>query len=244
MKPGRRLISLCFLLLAAASARAADQEFCYLQPTSVDPIRLLPAPASVGSEEYKAEIDLILAIQPMRTPVQIKRFEAEEKMTLATFADVMPDFCTVENLPKLDKLLTAATKDLKYFVGSAKKHFQRKRPYREDNRIQPLGPREEDFAYPSGHGSRGILCATILAQLEPSRADKLAKRGREIGWDRVIGGVHHPSDIVAGRVLGQAVARALLNSPAFQADMKEVKEEYATFKKSGAGQPAVPALSN
>ena len=165
-------------------------------------------------------------------------------MTLASFADIMPDFCTAENLPKLDKLLTAASKDLKYFGGAAKEYFQRKRPYWEDSRIQPLGPREEDFAYPSGHASRGILFAMILAQLEPRLADKLAERGREIGWDRVIGGVHHPSDIVAGRVLGLAVARALLRNPGFKADLKEVKQEYATFKKSGARRSAAPALSN
>ena len=94
---------------------------------------------------------------------------------------------------------------------------------------------------PSGHATRAILGAIILAQLDPARADKLMERGREIGWDRVIGGVHHPSDIAAGRVLGQAVAQALLKSPDFLADLKEVKQEYETIKKKDA-RPLVPAL--
>ena len=70
------------------------------------------------------------------------------------------------------------------------------------------------------------------------------ERGREIGWDRVIGGVHHPSDITAGRVLGLAVARALLRNPDFQTDLEEVKEEYWNFKKSQIKPRPAPAMSN
>jgi acid phosphatase (class A) len=144
----------------------------------------------------------------------------------------------------LDKLLKTAVSDSKHFGAIAKDYFQRKRPYREDSRIQPLGQRDDECAYPSGHATRGILCAMILVQLDPGRAEKLLERGREIGWDRVIGGVHHPSDIVAGRVLGQAVARALMKSPAFQADLQEAKQEYEALKKANTRQPAAAALSN
>lgn len=243
MKTRVRWFITCLLLLVAASTQAADKDLRYLQPNSLHPTRLLPAPPSVGSEEYKSEIDQILAIQAARTPAQIKRFQAENKLGLAAFAGVMPDSCTADNLPKLDKLLKAAINESKYFGGVAKDFFQRKRPYREDSRIQPLGPPDEECAYPSGHATRGILCATILAQVDPGRANRLMERGRQIGWDRVIGGVHHPSDIAAGRVLGQAVARALLRNPDFQADLKEAKEEYETFKKSNTRRPAA-ALSN
>ena len=231
------------LLLAAASTHAADKELRYLQPNSICPTRLLPAPPSVGSEEYRSEIDQILAIQSKRTPAQIRRFLAEDKVGLATFAGVMPDFCTADNLPKLNKLLKAAVSDSKYFSVSAKDDFQRKRPYREESRIQPLGPRDDECAYPSGHATRGILCATILSEIDRGRAERLMERGREIGWDRVIGGVHHPSDIAAGRVLGQAIARALMKCPDFLGDLKAAQEEYEAFKKSDIRPPAEPALS-
>ena len=168
MKTRVRWFITCLLLLVAASTQAADKDLRYLQPNSLHPTHLLPAPPSVGSEEYKSEIDQILAIQAARTPAQIKRFQAEEKLGLAAFAGVMPDSCTADNLPKLDKLLKAAINESKYFGGVAKDFFQRKRPYREDSRIQPLGPPDEECAYPSGHATRGILCATILAQLDPS----------------------------------------------------------------------------
>jgi acid phosphatase (class A) len=243
MKTCRKLSIASLLLLVAAVTEAAEKKFHYLQPNSIRVTRLLPAPPSVGSDEYISEIDQILAIQATRTAAQIQRCKAEETLSLAVFATVMPDFCTVEKMPKLSKLLKAAVDDAKYFGEIAKSAYQRKRPFREDPRIQPLSSGDTEFAYPSGHATRGILFATILAQLEPGRGEKLLERGREIGWDRVIEGVHHPSDIAAGRVMGQAISQALFQSPAFQADLKEVKEEYGAAKKGITRQPAAPAVS-
>jgi acid phosphatase (class A) len=227
-----KLLAICLsLLLSADSTRAADQDLHYLQPTSVQPARLLPAPPSVGSDEYKSEISQLLAIQAARTEAQIARFKDEEKLGFAAFASVMPDFYKTENLPKLNKLLASAGSDSKYFTTIAKDYFLRQRPYKEDIRIVPLGKPEEDMSYPSGHATKGMLWAIILARLEPSRTAKILDRGREIGWDRVIGGMHHPSDIAAGRVLGAALAQALFRNRDFQTDLKEARAEYEGFKK-------------
>jgi acid phosphatase (class A) len=237
-------LTVFLLSLAATSTWAADAGLHYLQPQSVQPLRLIPPPATVGSEEQRSEIDSILAVQAVRTPAQIARFKAEEKLGLGAFAAIMPSFCTADNLPKLAKLLDSTGGDAKYLTGVSKAVFQRKRPYWEDSRIQPLGKREEDMSYPSGHATKGTVWAMILAELEPDLKDKLAERGREIGWDRVIGGVHYPSDIVAGRVLGQAIAEALMASPHFQADLKVAKAEYDSLKKSHAGRLAAPVHAN
>ena len=73
-----------------------------------------------------------------------------------------------------------------------------------------------------------------------SRAE-LMERGREIGWDRVIAGVHRPSDIAAGRTVGEAITNALLDSKEFQqelaatkAEFEEVKHEQRDFAPAGA----------
>jgi len=49
----------------------------------------------------------------------------------------------------------------------------------------------------------------------------------DTGWLRILGGVHYPTDMYAGRVLGQALARAFLASPAFQQDLAAVKAELS-----------------
>ena len=82
----------------------------------------------------------------------------------------------------------------------------------------------------SGHSTRGTLFALLLAELLPEKRDAILDKGRESGWLRVLGGVHYPTDVFAGRVLGQGLAREFLASPAFQHDFAEVKAELAAAK--------------
>ena len=51
-----------------------------------------------------------------------------------------------------------------------------------------------------------MLFAEVLAEIYPDQRDALLARGRQIGFDRIIGGVHYPSDVVAGAALGTLVA--------------------------------------
>jgi membrane-associated phospholipid phosphatase len=64
----------------------------------------------------------------------------------------------------------------------------------------------------SGHPDRVAL---LLAELFPEPKQAILAIGRDIGWDRVLIGKHFPTGIYAGRVLGQAIVRQLLSSPAF-----------------------------
>jgi len=65
----------------------------------------------------------------------------------------------------------------------------------------------------------------VLAEVFPEKKEAILQIGRDIGWDRVLIGKHFLSDIQAGRVLGQAIVRELLASPAFQHDLAEAKAE-------------------
>jgi acid phosphatase (class A) len=59
----------------------------------------------------------------------------------------------------------------------------------------------------------------------PEKAVALFARGREFGDDRVILGVHFPSDVEAGRFAATALATALMQDPAFLKDFAEAKSE-------------------
>ncbi len=227
----------------AATVQAKEKELHFLKPDSIRVDYLLPAPPSLGSEEQKAEIEALLAIQATRTSEQVKRVEAEMKFDMTAFDGIMGSWFTPENLPKTNKLLKDAAAESKVFSTAAKDLFQRKRPYWDDDRLKPLGERETECGYPSGHATRGILFARILLKLEPKKKDRLLERGREIGWDRAIGGVHYPSDVAAGRELGLAVAHALLTNSEFKAQLREVKTEYERFKKEHTRVPPSPVAA-
>jgi acid phosphatase (class A) len=181
----------------------------------------------------------MLTIQTKRTPEQIAHFHSQENLGLAAFNDIMPEWFATEDLPKLKILFKRVGKEAGGPVDAAKDCFKRDRPYVEDSRIEPIGKKDREFAYPSGHSTRGTLYALFLAEIEPDKSDALIERGREIGWNRVIGGMHHPSDIAAGRVLGRAIARALFRSEDFLTELERVKQEYkAAREKHSAAVPA------
>ena len=86
----------------------------------------------------------------------------------------------------------------------------------QDQRIKPAADLEKSMSYPSGHATRGIIFALVLAELVPAQKDAILARGKQIGDDRVLAGVHFPSDVVAGQTLAKAILAQLMASEAFQ----------------------------
>ena len=215
---------------AVKTAAKDPTSLSFVTPASVDFVKLLPAPPKADTEEAKADLEVVLRVQQTRTDAEVERAQSEAKLKMTAFTSVVGPWLTAENLPITAKLLKAAEKDSKFFSAAAKEHFGRKRPP-NDARIKPKIDGEDEPSYPSGHATRGILFATILAELDPEQRDALMDRAREIGWDRVIAGVHYPSDIIAGRVLGQALAQAMAANPRFQEELAAAKAEFSAAKK-------------
>ena len=227
--------SLAILLFCAIVARAESPS--YIAPTAVDPVKLLPAPPANDSAEARAELDLILAMQQKRTPADVARCASEIELTPDAFTSVLGPWFTAANLPQTSKLFKALKKDVKQFTDAGKAQFRRPRPEHEDPQIHVPIDDETTFAYPSGHATRGILYALILAEVAPEHRAALLARGREIGWDRVVAGLHHPSDVSAGRVLGQALVQSLLSDAKFQNELAAIKAEIKAAEQHAA-EPA------
>jgi membrane-associated phospholipid phosphatase len=65
-------------------------------------------------------------------------------------------------------------------------------------------------AFPSGHTATSFACATVLALLVPRAAPFLYVLAAAIGYSRLYVGVHWPTDVLGGAVLGVATALLLL----------------------------------
>jgi acid phosphatase (class A) len=231
-----RILSTLVVLALVIAARADTLNF--LCKRAVDPAALLPPPPAATSEEGRAELDFLFALQQKRTPQQLARCRAEISLSMATFQGAMGPWFTPANLPQLDRLWKKVDQDSSHFVGLAKKHFNRLRPADEDSRITWAVRADASLAYPSGHSTWGTVHALLLAELCPERRAALLDRGREIGWDRCLAGAHHYSDVVAGRVLGRALWQALLCSPQFRDELAKVKAEF-----DAAARPAAPVTA-
>lgn len=209
----------------------------HLSPTAVDVLALLPDPPSNTSPEHQTEIQYILMLQHERTPAQVVMVKGYNQLSVWSFADLIGPNFDEKHCPLTAKFFDQAEIDEGFFARQGKMHWKRSRPTAEPGVHSPL--HEGGYSYPSGHSTRATLFAELLADLIPERRDALLERGREIGFSREVAGVHYPSDVFAGRILGQAIAHAMLNSSNARAAMEPLRAEI-----HAAMSPISPQLTH
>jgi acid phosphatase (class A) len=214
----------------ASMASGASEPLRYIDDAaySVEKLKALfpPAPAT-DSAYHRLETELVIAIQAEANDAARARAQSEDKVTPVVFADVLGPGFNAERFPKTIALLTLAGKESKVISERAKDIWDRPRPPKASgNKVKPIVENPKSGSYPSGHATRGMLWARLLTALAPDRADDLLARGRLIGYDRIVAGVHYPSDVAAGYVLGESLAQHMLSNPAFQADLQAAQAEW------------------
>lgn len=229
------LVSLLVLTLVVAPVRAAEKTpLRYLGPTAPDALLLVLAPPpEPGSAEAAADLEEAFQVYHARTAAERAQGLDEVKLTPFHFAPVIGPWFVPGRFPKTEAMFKELEREAKSVSSAGKKHWQRLRPYHADPARFPDPIEHEertDYSYPSGHSTRGTLYALVLAELFPAQREALLAKGRDTGWLRVLGGVHYPTDIYAGRVLGQALAREFIRSASFQQDLAEVRAELAGAK--------------
>ena len=131
-------------------------------------------------------------------------------------------------------MISRAFSDLALSTYAAKNHYQRKRPFQQNN--EPLGVPdaraflEKDPSYPSGHTAVGWGFALILSEIAPDRAEEILNRGRAFGESRMVFNHHWYSDVVWGRFMGAATVARLHADPTFRADLEAAKAEVAAMR--------------
>lgn len=85
----------------------------------------------------------------------------------------------------------------------------RDRPPLADPTPEPLVSLPGTGSFPSGHATVSFACATVLALAVPRLRVPLFVLAALIAFSRIYVGVHYPFDVLAGAVLGYALARAL-----------------------------------
>ena len=133
------------------------------------------------------------------------------------------------NTPQIWKLLEnsiATTDPMRKYI---KAHYGRQRPFDRYNDSMPSHEENGlrgDGSYPSGHSLRGWGITLLLAQIAPSRANELYKRGWDYCNSRVIVGAHWQSDVDASRAAASIGFCALQGSEAFLKQMRKAQKEY------------------
>ncbi len=173
----------------------------------------------------------MIVVQAEASPAAKDRAKSEDTLTPWVFADVLGPNFSKAKMPLTAELLDKAEKDTHNVTEDAKRLWDRDRPPHQDGRITPLLKVPSNASYPSGHATRAVLWARVLAVLSPKDKEALRERARLVAIDRVIAGVHYPTDVAAGLALGDAIADELMKSEAFKADLEKAKAEWPSTMK-------------
>lgn len=95
-------------------------------------------------------------------------------------------------------------------VQLLKRIVSRMRPYNRLENIEPLR-REKDHSFPSGHTAAIFSTAVILNTYLPGAAAIFYGLAMLVGYSRVYIGVHYPSDVIAGSIVGVCMTQMLMS---------------------------------
>ncbi len=185
-----------------------------------------PAP-TVDSKLTIKDLEIILKYQGNRTEEDCARAKSEVAVSVETFFGRPYGTLTDEQSKYLTPFLEKVLKDAKYFVRVAKEFYKRPRPYVSFPQITPCVDKEMSLSYPSGHSTIAFVWGDLLEEVFPESKTLIHNRAQQIAADRVIGGVHYPSDIAESRAFATKFVTKIKTSAEFKKDFKEVKDNFA-----------------
>jgi acid phosphatase (class A) len=225
MKIFRTISFLLVLGLLAPPAIYAVEAGRYLRAADINVTSLIPPAPTADSLTTAADLVTVLEVQKRRTPEQIAMATYFVHDSVFQYEVVLGSWFKAENLPMAAAFFAQIQADRFAISSKGKEVWQRPRPPLLDSHVHACIELPKSGAYPSGHTTMAFVWAGLLGELFPDKREALRERAELVAWSRVIGGVHYPTDITAGRILGDELARKFLEVPAVREAMAEVKAE-------------------
>ena len=225
MKATRAILCACILCLCSSAAQG--QSVPYIGAGVVNLAALLAPPPAAADLRTAEEIRELQHLQGTAAAARLSLAKADVEESVFRLLTVFDRRVTPEQLPITAAFFRKLTADGAPFIGAAKKHFGRLRPYAVAKDFAPICPRDtvDNRSYPSGHTSVGYLMGVVLATMMPEKKEAIFVRTQEYAESRLYCGVHYRSDIEAGRIAGTVLAAVAMNNAEFQRDFTATKAE-------------------
>ena len=236
----RLLAAITLLLSTTPPASAKEKSIGWKLPEDSALLLVIPAPPVMGSTAEKADLDGVLAMQNNPSPEALAHAEKSVRFTVFSFSDVLGADFNSELYPKTSAFfdrLEATVNPPKNFL---KESYGRIRPYRAfPDQVKTLVTKEEGYSYPSGHSTRAGLFALVLGALDQGNRSAYFASALQVCQDRVIGGMHYPSDVLESRILAEEIYRDLLSNKDFMNDLENLHKAEWTQRV----RPVAPKTS-
>jgi acid phosphatase (class A) len=229
------------LVLGATAAWWLDRERIHFLPAE-DPgfVAGFAPPPSADSAQTRRELDDLLAMQAARTAAQVAAAQSDRRTRVWQFYGALGlDPERPPDLPQVERLAEAVEDDVRIYVRQVKDHFRRLRPYEVEPRLDPcIDDVRGDLSYPSGHAAFGYSMYMLLAWMVPERRAALEQRAAQFARQRMVCGVHYPSDIQAGERAARHLLGVMYGERGFQDALSGATGELRT----ALGLPALSAV--
>lgn len=213
------------LILVAGTAVRAEDAQPFVTSKDIDLTMILPPPPANESAETQAELAEVLTLQVTRTPEMEKRAIADAEENVWRFANVMGPKFNKEMLPKFSAFFDRVVATEGAVVDPAKDVWKRPRPHQLSDLVKPVVKLSNSGSWPSGHATVGTMMGIILSDMVPEKRAEIMARAAEYAHNRVVGGIHYPSDIEMGKISGSVIAAVLLDRPDFKAEFEVARSE-------------------
>jgi len=205
----------------------------YLKPTELPRSDLFlpaaPQQSAPSASDRQAALAAFAGRGQARWAWAARDAELQFPQASSAFACALGFQPTASQTPHLMTLLQRSLTDAGYATYAAKNRYQRTRPFVALEQTSCTPDQEahlhKDGSYPSGHAAIGWTWGLILSEVLPGQRDALLRRGLAFGQSRVACGVHWPSDVEAGRVVGAATVAALHQQPVFVQQLQYAQRE-------------------
>jgi acid phosphatase (class A) len=214
---------------SATQPAPKPHQLVYTTAERVPMTGLIASPPANDSSKTLFELAELHRIEETRTPQQIaqaKQDDAEEDLFL--YRNVLGQAFSKSALPATALLAAHIRNDESSLVNPSKTLFHRPRPYHLDPTLKPVCKTSDDrtnYAYPSGHATSGYLAAFILVQIVPEKRDEILVRADEYAHNRLVCGVHYPSDLAASKQVAAFAVGNLLSDNLFRKELEAAKAE-------------------
>ncbi len=216
MKVRTIVVAVVLAMLFAPAGAGAKQHFYYLNPTQLDLTVLLPPPPDVASAQERADEEEVTSAVAARTHSEISQAEENSARTVFFYTPSVGAEFTPQRLPVTAAFFAHIGSDVKQLIDGAKAYWERPRP---------SGAQKRRGSYPSGHAAFAAASAIVLAQLLPARRDAIFTQARTFAENRILLGLHYPTDVASGWTAGTLAAYVMMNDPTFQRDFEAAAQE-------------------
>ncbi len=219
----RLLLASALAASLVAPALAAEP---YITAKMMDLTVLVPPPPPKGSAADLADMKAVLDTQAAASDARKAQALADSDETVyVMFAGLLGPKFTPATTPKTAQMFARIGDSEDDTLDAAKPYFGRVRPWLANDAVKPYAKPTKSQSYPSGHTTRVVICAIVMQQIVPEKKAEIWARADDYAFSRIVGGMHYPSDVAAGRLTGAAMAAVMLQNPAFRADLEAAKAE-------------------